>query len=854
MTAPRSPRARSRLACALASVFLVVAATPLVINAPTAHADGTGTTETGNFQRWLPLANGLDDNGAPSGAYDESSTPTVTVDQTQDLVDQVVQVNWSNFTPSSNDFTYTSEPTEIAPFSAGTSNLYSVSIVECRGLHPKLPPTAKGTTCFNGYANTASVDAGHGQGNIVQVNTAPDGTGTASFHIENRPTNDFLGCSSTQPCSLVVVPNNGGLQPLDGTAKCNDHSEDESVPPDYLNDVYADALGFAFATCSWRDRIVFPLTFAKLPRDCPAVAPAFSAVGSPNLGRGLGQLQSGWCRGRNSLAFNYDSTTDEYAARQSFFAGSGALTQSTDVALVTDPADPSVSGERKFTYAPVMNNAITIPYYVDNPNTGRPITDLRLDARLVAKLLTESYQPLAFNCDFGKQTTASSSCAPAVNGNPASIFDDPEFQQLNMGAGHPDHPDRSDFPSDTTSTWAFFPTVVAGQSDATYELTRWVEADPDARAFLQGRRDPWGMRVNSNYLPTGLNGGASYPTSQFQPLDPGWSARPASAQRFTVGFQIVWNPITGWDRLSSTLVSNGTTADNNQGTCEAADVNSCNSDPHAPVGFKTLPTEFIGSRALFAVTDNSAAASYEFPTAELVNTAGNAVAPTTRSMTFAVEKMKTNPDGITQYVNHRAESPRGYPLTVTDYAMVPTCGLSARKAAAISSFLQHVQDSQVYGVQPGTIAPGLLALTTPQLKQLRAAQQKVSTQPCTSPPADPQIDGRTVHHTNSTPRGNNGASDATGPAGGSGAAATTGGGATGAGGNTTATPTPSGSPSSSSANAQGVKPLASDTSLGWALPVLLIVGLVFLLGGPLTWWVTATAAGQAAVRRIGLRR
>lgn len=36
-------------------------------------------------------------------------------------------------------------------------------------------------------------------------------------------------------------------------------------------------------------------------------------------------------------------------------------------------------------------------------------------------------------------------------------------------------------------------------SDMMEALTSWIDADPEARDFLNGVPDPWGMQVNPNY-------------------------------------------------------------------------------------------------------------------------------------------------------------------------------------------------------------------------------------------------------------------------------------------------------------------------------------------------------------------
>ena len=132
------------------------------------------------------------------------------------------------------------------------------------------------------------------------------------------------------------------------------------------------------------------------------------------LARAVAQWQPGWCQGSGGLTFNYDGSVDEYQARQAFLTGSGSLTSSLGLAMVSRPPDAAAStaSGRRFTSAPLANSAIAIAYYVDNPSTKQPITDLKLDARLLAKLLTQSYALGYGTCDASR--TPGATCDPAV--------------------------------------------------------------------------------------------------------------------------------------------------------------------------------------------------------------------------------------------------------------------------------------------------------------------------------------------------------------------------------------------------------------------------------------------------------
>lgn len=747
--------------------------------------------------------------------------PTVTVDQTTGLTNQIVKVSWTNFTPSL-----------IATPAQGfqqNAEFYPVLVEQCNTLHPQSDPTGKCNGIRVGGPTTGA--PGTAVESYTQSGTSADfascqgvptgdacGTGYTYIQLQTAEQNPDLGCDSTHPCSIVVTPAWGGknFAPVD----CSDHEFD-------VSDAYTalDQNGPFGTECAQNDTIVVPLSFAPTPKQfCPAGDSAFSAQGSPMLERAMAQWQPGWCTGTGSAGkvdLDYDSAVNEYQARSGFLSGGSALSSSTDVALVTDPASSQqTSGSsRQFTYAPIATTGISIAYYVDSQVTDEPITNLKLDARLVAKLLTQSYSFSLGDCPLG-QTTESDLCDPAVAGNPTSIFDDPEFLQLNPEYSAADFAGVSQSPQG-----GFLPSVLAGDSDMTYELTRWVESDPDAKAFLEGEPDPWGMHVNTYY-----EQGQTYPVSQFQTLDPGYTA-PANLYA-TTGYpwlstmQVSWNPVTGVDNIASGLAGWTSNADQFPGICAGAVVN-----PPCPAGVSLInpkgAPEPFPSRALFAVMDSGTAAAYRFPTAQLVNPAGDAVAPSTGSMAAAVASMKTNPDGITQFQDFSSTSPNAYPLTEVQYAMVPTCGLTSSKASAISAFVQDVQDSQTYGVAIGQIPPfgGYLTLNAAQKQQDVKAAASVQQQTCKSPPPDTTVDG------GRPPAAGNGSGSAGLGAGtgGSGLPASPSGPATGA---ATASASASASPT-----AVGLGEKAADSSgdVKWILPAALAAGALLAIGGPLAY-------------------
>ena len=277
------------------------------------------------------------------------------------------------------------------------SEFYPVLVEQCNTLHPQSDPTGKCNDIRVGGPTTGA--PGTAVESYTQSGTSADfascqgvptgdvcGTGFTYIQLQTAEQNPDLGCDSTHPCSIVVTPVWGGknFAPVD----CSDHEYD-------VSDVYTalDQTGPFGTVCAQNDTIVVPLSFAPTPKQfCPAGDSAFSAQGSPMLERTMAQWQPGWCTGTGSagkVGFDYDSAVNEYQARSGFLSGGSALSSSTDVALVTDPASSQqTSGSsRQFTYAPIATTGISIAYYVDSQVTDEPITNLKLDARLVAKLL-----------------------------------------------------------------------------------------------------------------------------------------------------------------------------------------------------------------------------------------------------------------------------------------------------------------------------------------------------------------------------------------------------------------------------------------------------------------------------------
>jgi hypothetical protein len=897
--------ALAAVALPAASAAMSLPASPAAQTAPNpakCTTTGVKTTCIGNY-------NGLPEFNAwnPWTGMTISHPPVVTVSQTKNLTDQIVTVNWQYFTPSL-DVSGNPNP------GVGAVN-YEVNIQECKGTNAD--------SCFGstegvqglGAPGNALAEGGpsagityslglHGaqgipstwSGSSTGSTTGGDPAtwkGSAQFHIETGVTNNSLGCDASTPCSLVIRPNFGGGSPYSSTntSQCLSHTIDPSLhgnlPP---NNSAARS-----PACEVWHQIVVPLHFAPTAKNCPQSAPAFSAEGSPMMDRQMTQWQSAWCTGPAPVSLQF-TRFGEQDARNAFLQGNG-LGAGIDMALTTLPATASQasSSSRKFTYAPLANSGTAIAYYLDDVNTGpgapkgQPINQVVLDPRLVAKLTTESYS-LSYDCTVSPQSppwprkpgAPSQTCDPAVTHmvgktrvpNPHTLFDDPEFLALNKncrpaGAAKNYVCGASDFPSDygnSTNLGVFLPTVPAGLNDMTYQLTDWVGANAGGAAFLAGKADPWGMRVNTNYR------NVPYPTQQFQTtLDPGTTypgnipcpGGACSGGQIGATMNATWFAVTGLDRVVNNLLSFQPNAVSPWLSCP---INFSTCAKNQLTNLPLLP-EVPGGRDLFSEMDLGDVGAYQFPAAAMVNAAGAAVAPSQASVEATVRKdMTTNPDGITQHVNLSGKDPAAYPLAMVDYAMVPTCGLPHAKASAIADFLDKVATSgQSQGVSPGQLGPGYYPLTSAQRAQTLKAAQEVKAQQCPSAPKGPKGRKPGAPATTPPPGGTTPPPGGTTPPPGGttpppgGTTPTPAGGTTPTPSNTTTTPAAnSGGPGTGSTppgrnggtytnSAFGQKSADSGLS-GILLPAILLMLLGALLVGSAVWALAATGRWPAGLR------
>ncbi|MFC1417102.1 hypothetical protein [Streptacidiphilus cavernicola] len=777
---------------------------------------------------------------------------TVTVSQTTDLTDQVVHVSWSGFTPSADPGTQV--PNFIREYNS--SVLYPVRVYECRGLHPQV------TDCYGSTLYGADPALGFNQvpaagtvapdfpSNMALALTHADGTGAADIEVWNSHQSPSLGCDPTHACSLVVEPNYGGdavgfdAAFLGTPGGCDDHSGDADpgfgfgTASDNVmeqNDLNGNLSG---EQCAWLQHVTIPLSFAPTPEDCKAASTDFKVQGLEMANLAMSQWRTGACQGTSPETVQYSAGGGEPQARAAFLSRSSNL----DVALTAYP--DTAPPPRPYVYAPLATTGISVVFVLDDA-TGRQIRQMRLNARLVAKMLTQSYTLVPPGLVEANQAGFAS-----VAGNPECVFEDPEFLQLNPTEGGTAWPKCSDLPVPVSGV---APIVVGGTTDLVRQLTSWIASDPDAEGFLQGAPDPWGMHVDSFYLRPGFSG---YPVDTLVPQDGTGtvSSSPAPGVTTTHHYkQEEWSPIVG----GLGQVARNTLLD--QPTCYSIAFNNDGSSVNTK-----CPSELVGQRAVFAVMDSGQAKAFGLPEAQLENAAGSFVGPTANGMQAAVADMPVDSATGTQLLPYGtagsaySKDADAYPLTTVQYAMLPTQGVPAAKAGKIAQFVRQVTSlagGQVYGPLPGQLPPGFVDLTSSQTAQAQAAAQHVAAQDSTLP--NGQVGPSSS--TGSTSAGPSGTST-----GGSGIGGTGSGGVGGAGGSSAGTGAAAGGAGAAGGAAGGPgAPLNAQTVASGRpnpdraglqrllLPGLLVAGAVLLVGGPAALVLGGTGAGGRLRRSVG---
>lgn len=557
----------------------------------------------------------------------------------------------------------------LDPFpSQGCNDLadYSAHVVPFRAANGTLHVSCSAET----MAPEAAVDAALPPAEQAAFTDA-DGTGTASFEVRTASENESLGCSDQVACSIVVIPIEG-VSCGEGDAECQRTGRFSPGSSNFAAEGVDEAVSpiYWWAASNWRNRISIPVTFGTAPSVCDVMdsrAPT-AFYGSELMSQAALQWAPAYCLDKNRFKFQHNRMSDEAAF--ALMEKGGAPAALVSGRREQDGADP-------VAYAPTAVTGFAISYVIDRPDNAGEYRNLRLTPRLLAKLLTQSYTGSAYGAQH-----------PGMVANPKSLNQDPEFQKLNPGL-------------DSTAREAAATVLsLSESSDVLRSLTSYLEADPEARAFIDGKTDPYGMVVNPTYK------GIDLPVSEWPLLDrfvPRYDME-CQKQSSTPYFTQLAAPVSSLRAIAEAVLDGWP---NVQTRCERASA----SDPWK---FGRVDRQGMGARFMLGVVSLGDASRLGLETAALRTRGATFVKPDASSMTAAVSTA-TPVRGATGLFamtpSALAKKPAAYPGTMVVYTTARMRGLDQADARKVARFIRiATTEGQRSGSANGTLPGGYLPI------------------------------------------------------------------------------------------------------------------------------------------------
>jgi hypothetical protein len=585
--------------------------------------------------------------------------------------------------------------THLTPFISAKGKVYSA----CDASH--MPPEAAADSAFPPAEIAAFSDE--------------DGAGSVQYEVRTDVENESLGCNQKTPCSIVVVPIAGiscdqasaaqdqDLTPVEQACRKTGQFTPGSsnllgAPDAAVSPVYW------WSASNWRNRFEVPITFGPPPDVCDILdsrAPT-GFYGSELLSQAALQWSPAYCLNKKRFKFQLNQMPDE-AGWQLMANGGGAA------ALVSSqhpaPADP-------VGYAPTAATGFAVGYVADKPGNTGEYTRLRLNARLLAKLMTLSYT----GSTFGAQH-------PGMATNPWGITADPEFRKLNPGLS-------------TEGTEASAALLsLSNSSDIVSQLTAYIATDKTAMAFINGKADPWGMKVNPSYKKVKL------PRAEWPLLDD--FIPKGSTQCQQANPQVYLNnlaaPVSTLRKVSDALLDGWP---NTQTRCDA---DNSTDPPTFKLG--RVDRQPYGKRFLLGIVSLGDAARYGLRAAALETKKGTYVAPTDSSLAAALklstQKKKYGPFLLDQKDVRKSRT--AYPGTMVVYTAARLHNLDKADAKKVAQFIQvSTSEGQRLGSGNGQLPGGYLPITKKGVTapyyasaQEVAAAIEAQKTPASEPTADP---------------------------------------------------------------------------------------------------------------------
>ena len=547
--------------------------------------------------------------------------------------------------------------------------------------------------------------------------------------------NESLGCSDKVACSIVVIPINGLSCAAPAGQDATLTTADEACrkggrflpgSSNFANDGVDQSVGPAlwWSASNWKNRFSIPITFGLPPDTCDVLdkrAPT-GFYGSELLSQAALQWSPAYCLDKKRFKFQLNQMSDD-AGFNLMEAGGGPA------AVVSGPHDQR--GGDPIGYAPTAVTGFAIGYVIDRPNNGGEFANLRLNARLIAKLLTQSY----LGSDLGRGH-------PGIAKNPLGIMNDPEFQKLNPGL--------SLISQEAGATVL----SLSNSSDIITQLTDYIARDESAMSFINGEPDENGMRVNPAYKKISLPVPSIPLLDSYVPTTENVCRKENPAVYFT---QLA-APVTTLRKISEALLD---AWPNVQSRCDFDQ-----STKLYKVG--RVDRQSFGSRFVLGVVSLGDADRYGLRSAALETKPGTYVAPTAKTLAAAVALTAQKKRHQTFDLDQRAvRASRGaYPGTMTVYTAAKLRGLDTEDAAKVAQFIRiATTEGQRSGNGNGQLPGGYLPIEKTgatkalfEAAQITAAAIEAQTpagtsEPDPTDPATPRPDAGGAGASLSTPGG-----------------------------------------------------------------------------------------------------
>ncbi|TQJ31355.1 hypothetical protein [Microbacterium sp. SLBN-146] len=502
--------------------------------------------------------------------------------------------------------------------------------------------------------------------------TGADGTGRVGFELQTGLRAPGLGCGAPtgdgadaegRSCWLVVVPR--------GTA---DAGEQGNI----LSGLFWN---------NWKHKLAVKLDFRALGVRCPIGAAERQVAGSELASHAIASWQPSLCSVEDGSIYSLITTNESDALLD-------ANVRDTASALALASRSLGDAEADRLRYAPIGLAGIAVGFAIDRSPLSTDVPDdvrnrarlpferVKLTPRLIAKLLTYSYRD---SLPAGADRSHIGYVDSANPGdNPRNVTRDPDFLAIND--------EEWKYQGLQSSALADL-LIPQGRSDAAWAVWQYVIADDEARRFLEGEPDPWGMVVNPWFATTAeenLSGTAlTLPRDNFPKADP--IEVPAAGGAGAINL-VTWRPYTGGLAQSAVLTLRG-----DGQTLGTWDPNSI------PPRYAKNPRELPGGQRVVGLTDWASASRYQVLTAELRNPAGQFVAPTTESLEAAAAAMTRDPqqDQVVALDPRSAEAKAAtsaYPLAMPVYA---ASRVDLPDADLRGSFAQFIRYAVGPGQEPG---------------------------------------------------------------------------------------------------------------------------------------------------------